>query len=80
MKRGRKSELILSFIAGYIEEHGYSPSYAEIGDAVGLKSKSSIKMQMDKLFMSGKIKTDIGTDHPRAYTLSGYRFVKDDAI
>jgi len=33
---------VLRFIAGYIETHGYSPTYAEIGKAVGQKSKGRI--------------------------------------
>jgi repressor LexA len=40
---------ILDFIAAYAERHRVSPSYREIGDAVGLKSGSTVKYQVERL-------------------------------
>jgi repressor LexA len=32
----------LTFITGFIASHGYSPSYTEIGDALGIKGRGRI--------------------------------------
>jgi repressor LexA len=40
---------ILDFIEAYGERHGVSPSYREIGDAVGLKSISTVHYQVEQL-------------------------------
>ena len=40
---------ILDFIGAYAERHGVSPTFKEIGDAVGLKSSSSVKHQIEQL-------------------------------
>ncbi|QJC21595.1 transcriptional repressor LexA [Arcanobacterium buesumense] len=41
-----------------IDERGYSPTVREIGDAVGLKSPSSVKHQLDSLLQAGIISYD----------------------
>ncbi|CAM3733882.1 LexA repressor [Mesobacillus zeae] len=46
---------ILMFITNYIEEHGYSPSFREVGEAVGLLSTSSIHHHLTALKKSGYI-------------------------
>lgn len=38
----KKQHDALTFIKGYIEEHKIAPSYDEIADALGLKSKSGV--------------------------------------
>jgi repressor LexA len=40
---------ILEFVQAYAERHGVSPCYREIGDAVGLKSISAVKYQVEQL-------------------------------
>lgn len=44
MKYGmtRKMKLCLDFIAGYIDRHGIAPSFVEIQQGLGLKSKSGV--------------------------------------
>lgn len=49
---------ILRFIREYSEKHGYAPTYDEIGEAVGLYSKSSVRNHIQKLLETGKIETD----------------------
>ena len=44
-----RQQQILDFIEAYAERHGVSPSYREIGDAVGLKSSSTVKYQVEQL-------------------------------
>lgn len=49
---------ILDFIKSYIAQHGYPPSYGEIGDGVGLYSKSSVHSHIQKLIQLGELETD----------------------
>lgn len=66
---------ILSFIKQYIKKHGYSPSVMEIGHAMGYKSTSSIKSQLDTMIALGMIETDApGT--ARAIRVPGMKFVE----
>ena len=44
-----RQQQILDFIEAYGERHRVSPSYREIGDAVGLKSGSTVKYQVERL-------------------------------
>lgn len=48
-------EAIYAFICEFIGTHGYSPSYREIGKAVGLKSTSSVLHHLDALAAKGLI-------------------------
>jgi repressor LexA len=44
---------ILEFIGAYAERHGVSPSFREIGDAVGLKAISAVSYQVEQLQAKG---------------------------
>ena len=44
---------ILDFIGAYAERHGVSPTFREIGDAVGLKAISAVKYQVEQLQEKG---------------------------
>lgn len=46
---------VLEFLRVYIGEHGWAPSIREIGDAVGLKSTSSVHWHLRGLARSGLI-------------------------
>ena len=46
---------ILDFIQAYAERHGVSPSFREIGDAVGLKAISAVKYQVGQLEEKGHL-------------------------
>ena len=62
------------FIIDYIKEHGYSPSYREIADGVGVRAVSTIAERIHRLEDMGKIKTKM--DIPRTISVVGYQFVK----
>ena len=49
----KRQQQILEFIEAYTECHGVSPSYREIGDAVGLKAISAVKYQVEQLQEKG---------------------------
>lgn len=51
---------ILEVIQRSILRHGYPPSMREIGDAVGLKSLSSVVHQLNQLELSGYLRRDAG--------------------
>jgi len=50
-----RQQQILDFIEAYAERHRVSPSYREIGDAVGLKSSSGVKHQVEQLQKKGYV-------------------------
>ena len=50
-----KQAEIYQFILQYTKEHGYPPSVREIGEAVGLKSPSTVHFHMKKLEAEGYI-------------------------
>lgn len=46
---------IMTFLQKYIENHGYSPSFKEIGEGVGIYSTSTVKSHLDILRAYGNI-------------------------
>ena len=69
-------ERILKSIISYIEEHGYSPSYKEIGEMVGLKSKNTVYNHIQRMFETGMLETDADFGSARAIRIPNYKFVK----
>lgn len=55
-----KQMAILEVIQHSIARHGYPPSMREIGDAVDLKSLSSVTHQLNQLELSGYLRRDAG--------------------
>lgn len=72
-----KRKEIKEFIIQYIKEHGYGPSYSEIGEGVGLRSKNSVHNHIQRMLENGTLETDARPGTPRAIRVPGYRFVKD---
>ncbi len=64
-------EQILNFIRQFIDNNGYPPSVREIGDAVGLKSTSSVASYLKELEKEGYLRR--GNSRSRALDL-----VEDD--
>lgn len=64
----RKGE-VLVFIKNYMKEHGYAPSYREIGDGTNLKSSSSVHYYIQQLMYEGRLETDLDRVYPRAYRI-----------
>jgi repressor LexA len=59
-----RQKIILEFIQERIKNHGYPPSVREIGEAVGLKSSSTVHAHLVKLEEKGFIRKD--PSKPRA--------------
>jgi repressor LexA len=51
-----RQQRILATIRDWVQEHGYSPSTREIGDAVGLRSSSSVSKHLAALEEKGFLK------------------------
>jgi repressor LexA len=49
----KKQQELLSFIDGFINQHGYGPSYREIMRGVGYKSVSTVATHVDNLIVKG---------------------------
>jgi repressor LexA len=65
-RRDYRSE-ILRFVETYIEENGYPPTYEEIREAMGLKSKSQVDFYLDSLETASLIERKART--PRSLRL-----------
>lgn len=64
-----KQQKILEFIQTAIRQKGYPPSVREIGEAVGLKSPSTVHMHLNKLEQMGAIRRE--SDKNRAIDVVG---------
>jgi repressor LexA len=53
-----RQRTILEMIHAHVAAHGYPPSVREIGDAVGLKSTSSVHAQLESLEAKGYLRRD----------------------
>jgi repressor LexA len=62
-----RQRAILEVIHTHVDAHGYPPSVREIGDAVGLKSSSSVHAQLETLETKGYLRRD--PTKPRALEL-----------
>lgn len=51
----RRQEEVLKFIADYLSEYGYPPSYQEIADAFGIASKHGVVRHLEALIKKGHI-------------------------
>ena len=63
-----RQRAILDVVNGHLEEHGYPPSVREIGQAVGLRSTSSVHAQLATLEQKGYLRRDAAK--PRAMEMA----------
>ncbi len=49
----KRQQELLTFIDGFIKEHGYGPSYREVMNALGYKSVSTVAVHVDGLISKG---------------------------
>ena len=80
-KLSRMQQRVYDYIAESIAEHGYAPSVREVGEALGLKSPSTVHFHIKHLQEMGLIEKSAGKG--RAITLKngvvidGFPFLKD---
>jgi len=65
---------IKDFIVQYIKAHGYPPSYQEIGDGVGMKSRATVYANIRQMNDLGIIQAV--PVQPRCISVPGYEFVE----
>ena len=51
----RRQKQVLDFLVGFINRHGYSPSFEEIGDSLGLSSLATVHKHLGTLEKKGFI-------------------------
>src|SRR5271169_6735155 len=54
----RRQKQVYDFLAGFVEEHGYSPSFEEIGGGLGLSSLATVHKHVSNLEEKGLLKRD----------------------
>ena len=64
----KMQQRIYDYIVSFIRDQGYPPSVREIGEAVGLKSPSTVHVHLKKLAEAGVIEKGAGKG--RAITLT----------
>ena len=69
-ERASSEAAILSFISRYMAANGYSPTYREIGSAVGIRSSSTVCSHLRALRDQGFIAFD--TRKARGISISDY--------
>lgn len=52
----KKQKELLDFVAKFIAEHGYGPSYREIMNGMGYKSVSTVAIHIDGLISKGYLR------------------------
>ena len=71
----RKQKVVLDFIARFVEEHGYSPSYQEIAGGLGLASLATVHKHI--LALEGKHYLKRGFNQSRSIDLTPKYFQED---
>jgi repressor LexA len=66
-----RQRAILDYLRTFVEEHGYPPTVREIGDAVGLRSPSTVHSHLAQLERAGALRRD--PTKPRAIELADRR-------
>ena len=75
---GAKQQQILAVIQSSIKKRGYPPSVREIGEAVGLKSPSTVHAHLHKLEELGAIRRE--SDKNRAIDVIGDSSMRNIAM
>jgi repressor LexA len=66
-----RQRAILEYLHEYVEQHGYPPTVREIGEAVGLRSPSTVHAHLAQLERAGVLRRD--PTKPRALELTDRR-------
>lgn len=54
----RRQRQVYDFISDFVQEHGYSPSFEEIGEGLGLNSLATVHKHISNLEQKGLLKRD----------------------
>ena len=67
--RGVTTDLLVACLGRFMAEHGYPPSMAQLGECLGLKSKSSVAYWLSKAEEEGRIERVTNGPHTKAIRL-----------
>jgi repressor LexA len=73
-----RQRAILDYLRGFVDEHGYPPTVREIGEAVGLRSPSTVHAHLAQLERAGLLRRD--PTKPRALELTDRRREADESL
>lgn len=76
MTMKERHKQIKDFIVQYMISHGYVPSYQEIGEGVGIKSRATVYVNIRQMNELGIIKAV--PVQPRCISVPGYEFKEVD--
>src|SRR5271169_1866083 len=54
----RRQKQVYDFISGFVDGHGYSPSYEEIAEGLGLSSLATVHKHISNLEQKGLLRRD----------------------
>lgn len=54
----KRCDEVLAYITEYVARNGYSPTFREVGDAIGIRSPSTISRYIHRLVDEGRISID----------------------
>lgn len=54
----KRCDEVFAFITEYIAQNGYSPTFREVGEAVGIRSASTISRYIHRLIDEGRVSID----------------------
>jgi repressor LexA len=72
-----RQRAILDYLRAFVDEHGYPPTVREIGEAVGLRSPSTVHAHLAQLERAGLLRRD--PTKPRAIELTDRRRHVDES-
>jgi repressor LexA len=72
-----RQRAILDYLRAFVDEHGYPPTVREIGEAVGLRSPSTVHAHLAQLERAGLLRRD--PTKPRAIELTDRRRHLDES-
>jgi repressor LexA len=72
-----RQRAILDYLRAFVDEHGYPPTVREIGEAVGLRSPSTVHAHLAQLERAGLLRRD--ATKPRAIELTDRRRHLDES-
>jgi len=55
-RSSKRQKELLDYVDGFIQAHGYGPSYREIMNAIGYKSVSTVAIHIDGLITKGYLR------------------------
>lgn len=62
------TKAVLDYVSGYIKTNGFAPTYQEIMDGTGIKSKSTVFRQISNLEADGYIQRVYGSSRAMRVT------------